>query len=209
LTGTPLEMPQLQRGSDPVCGKIAMKAETVLVDPHGGLANVVVRIAPGTVPPFTPPVPVVVDQRDCMYRPRVQAGVVGQTLEVRNDDDTAHNVNARRLVLGQRADRETLFNRAQPRGSAPVTTSLEPGVDVVKLKCDMHGWMQGFVVVSDNPYAAVSGADGTFAIEGVPVGHRTLQVWHEYYGLKTIEVDVVEGKTAEVAVAFVASEVSR
>jgi hypothetical protein len=202
LTGTAPEMPPLQRGSDPVCGATPATAETVLVDGGGGLANAVVRVAPGTVPAWTPPGPLVVDQVDCMYRPRVQAGVVGQTLEVKNGDPTAHNVNARRLELGQRSDQETLFNRSQPRGSAPVTTALAEGVDVLKLKCDMHGWMQGYVVVSDNPYAAVSAADGGFAIADVPAGARTLEVWHELYGVKRVEITVAEGDEASVELSF-------
>jgi hypothetical protein len=206
LTGTPPEMPMLQRGSDPVCGKTPMRAENVLVDDHGGLANAIVRVAPGTVPAWTPTAAVVVDQRDCMYRPRVQPGVVGQALAIENGDATAHNVNARPLAFVDRVERGALFNRAQPRGAAAITATLEAGIDVVKLKCDMHGWMQGFVVVSDNPYAAVTDAHGGFAIDAVPVGHRALQVWHEHYGLKHVEVDVVEGQAAEVAVAFVAPE---
>lgn len=201
LTGTPPEMPALQRGSDPVCGATPMKAETVVVS-GGGLVNAVVRVAPGSVPPVAPSAKVVVDQKDCMYRPRVTVGVGGQTLEVRNGDTTSHNVNARRLELGKRADLETLFNRGQPAGSPPVTTELKAGVEVLKLKCDMHGWMQGFVVISDNPYGAVTGEGGRFQLDGVPVGARDVQVWHELYGVKTAKVTVAEGQAAELEVAF-------
>jgi hypothetical protein len=197
LTGTPPEMPLLQRGADPICAARQMHAETVRVGAGGGLENALVRIEPGAVPGWVPAQPVVVDQVDCMYRPRVQGGVRGQTLEVRNSDQTSHNVNARRVAWGERRDSQTIFNRAQTAGSPPLTGPIRDA-DILKLKCDSHGWMQGFVVVSDNPYFDPTGDDGRFTIEKAPVGTYTLQSWHEYYGVKSAKVTVEEGKTATV-----------
>ena len=201
LTGTPPAMPLLQRGSDAFCAKKEMRAETVLVGTGGGLANTLVRIAPGAAPGWVPAAPVIVDQSDCMYRPRVQGAVEGQLLKVKNSDGTMHNVNARRLPWGERRDTETLFNRGQPKGSAPLEGKIRDA-DIMKLKCDSHGWMQGYVVVGDHPYHATSAADGAFIIDKAPAGTYELQVWHEYYGVKTVPVTVAEGKTATVDVAF-------
>jgi len=201
LTGTPPEMPALQRGSDAVCAAKEMRAETVLVGPDGGLQNALARVEPGAVPGWVPSAPVVVDQVDCMYRPRVQGGVRGQTLEVRNSDRTTHNVNARRLPWGERRDTETIFNLGQPAGSPALTGPIRDQ-DVLKLKCDAHGWMQGYVVVSDNPYFATTGQDGRFTIEKAPVGSYTVQVWHELYGVKTQKVTVKEGATASLDIAY-------
>jgi hypothetical protein len=197
LVGTPPEMPLLQRGADPVCAAKEMHAEVVRVGQGGGLENALVRIEPGAVPGWVPATPVVVDQVDCMYRPRVQGGVRGQTLEVRNSDQTSHNVNARRVAWGERRDNETIFNRGQTAGSPPLTGPIRDA-DIMKLKCDSHGWMQGYVVVSDNPYFDPTGDDGRFTIERAPAGTYTLQAWHEFYGVKTAQVTVEEGKTAAV-----------
>jgi hypothetical protein len=201
LTGTPPEMPLLQRGSDAFCAKKEMHAETVVVGAGGALANTLVRIAPGAVPTWLPSAPVVVDQSDCMYRPRVQGAVKGQVLKVKNSDGTMHNVNARRLPWGERRDTETLFNRAQPAGSPELEGPIRDQ-DIMKLKCDSHGWMQGYVVVGDSPYHATSGTDGAFTIDRAPVGTYDLQVWHEFYGIKTVPVTVADGKTATVDVAY-------
>lgn len=188
LTGDAPEMPLLRRGSDPVCDTGEMRAETITVGAEGGLANVLVRIKPGTVKGWIPDEAVIIDQTDCMYRPRVTGGVKGQTVEVRNSDKTTHNVHARHLPLGKRQGIETIVNRAQPSG---VLMSFELGDEpVAKLKCDYHGWMQGFIVVSDNPYFAVTGVDGTFKLEDAPAGPQTLEVWHEYYGLKELPIEV-------------------
>jgi len=201
LTGTPPEMPMLQRGSDSFCAQKEMKAETVVVGDGGALANTLVRIAPGAVPGWIPDETVVVDQRDCMYRPRVQGAVRGQRLQVRNSDGTMHNINARRLPWGERRDTETLFNRGQPKGSPPMEGKIRDG-DIMKLKCDSHGWMQGYVVVGDTPYHSTSGSDGHFTIEKAPVGTYELQAWHEMYGIKTAKVTVEEGKAATVDFTF-------
>jgi Carboxypeptidase regulatory-like domain len=200
LSGTPPEMPVLQRGSDGFCAKKEMRAETVLVG-DGGLQNALARIEPGAVPGWVPSEPVVVDQVDCMYRPRVQGGVRGQMLEVKNSDQTMHNVNARRLPWGERRDVDSIFNRGQTAGAPPIKDSISDA-DIVKLKCDVHGWMQGYVVVSDNPYFATSDEQGRFTIEKAPVGSYSVQIWHEYYGIKTEKVTVKEGATATVEVTY-------
>lgn len=204
ITGKTPEMPLLKRGSDPACDTGEMRAETILVDKEGGLANVVVRIKPGSVPAWLPSTPVIVDQKDCMYRPRVQGGVRGQTVEVRNDDPTTHNVHARHLPLGRRQGIETIMNRAQPAG---VKMSFELGEEpVAKLKCDYHGWMQGYVVVSDNPYFGVTSSKGAYVIKDVPVGTHSIELWHEFYGMKTGEVTVEEDGTATLDVSYDAAK---
>jgi len=206
IKGETPEMPLLRRGSDPSCDKGEMRAETILVGkaPEGsegaGLANVLVRIKPGTVPAWTPSGTVIVDQKDCMYRPRVQGGVRGQTVQISNTDATTHNVHARHLPMGKRQGIETIMNRAQPSG---MNMSFELGEEpVAKLKCDYHGWMQGYVVVSDNPYFGVSKSSGAFEIPDVPTGTHEVELWHEYYGVKTASLTVEEGKAAELSYSY-------
>jgi plastocyanin len=200
IKGETPEMPLLRRGSDPACDKGEMRAETILVGEGGLLANVLVRIKPNTVPAWTPSGTVKVDQTNCMYRPRVQGGVRGQTVEITNADATTHNVHARRLPLGRRQGVETLMNRAQPAG---VSMTFELGDEpVAKLKCDYHGWMQGYIVVSDNPYFAVSSKTGAYEMQGVPTGTHTIEMWHEYYGLKTASVTIEDGAVASLDYSY-------
>ena len=87
----------------------------VIVNPNNTLKDVLVRIAPGTVKgKFTAPATAApVKQQDCMYVPRVQGVVAGQTIEVENDDKTMHNVHT---YKGQ----ETVLNQGQPAGSPPI-----------------------------------------------------------------------------------------
>jgi plastocyanin len=200
LEGEAPEMPVLPRGTDPVCAKDEMRAETITTSDDGDLANVVVRVAPGTVKGWAPSEPVLVDQTKCMYRPRVQGAVAGQKLLVSNADATAHNVHLRDVELGKRQGKATLWNRQQPVGMKPIEGTVED-VDVIRLKCDQHGWMSGYIVVSDNGYHQVTGAEGRFELE-VPAGEITLQAWHEFYGIKEQKVTVPEGGAVDVDFTF-------
>jgi hypothetical protein len=69
--------------------------------------------------------------------------------------------------------------------------------DVVKFKCDVHPWMTGYVLVTDNPFFSVTGDDGAFEIKNVPAGKYTVEVWHERLGSQTQEVTVADGKPVE------------
>ena len=196
LNGTPPEMPMTKRDADPFCAKTPMKDEEVVVGPGGGLGNVVVRVTEGASGHYDPPAaPATIDQSACMYRPRVQAVVAGQTLSIRNGDQTLHNVH------GYKGP-STLFNQAEIPGLPPIARKMgEPG-DVLKFKCDVHPWMTGYVVVNANPYFAVTGPDGKFKIAGLPPGKYTLTAWQERYGTKTAPVTVAENKPAEVSFAY-------
>lgn len=183
----------LDTALDPAC-TTALADETVLVR-DGRLANVMVRLKGALPEVAVPSEPAVMDQTGCAYRPRVLGAMVGQTLQVRNGDGTLHNVHS---YAGAR----TLFNRAQPPGARAMDTTFPAGTEVVRLKCDVHPWMLGWVVVAPHPWFAVSAADGTFTLEGAPVGTWEIEAWHESLGTKSGTVTITEGGTAEVAFAY-------
>jgi plastocyanin len=196
LNGAAPEMPLTKRDADPFCARTPMKEEEVVVGRGGGLKNVVVRITEGADGHTEPPATIAtLDQTACMYRPRVQAIVAGQMISIRNGDQTLHNVH------GYKGP-STLFNQAEIPGLPPIARKLgEPG-DVLKFKCDVHPWMTGYVVVSGNPFFAVSDDNGQFRIGDVPAGKYTLTAWHERYGTKTTEITVAADKPTEVSFQY-------
>ncbi len=202
LSGEAPERVPLQRGSDPVCAQSDMLTESVVTGDDGGLKDVFVRVDGGDedLRAPAPDGPVVVDQEACMYRPRVQGAVTGQTLRVKNSDSTLHNVRGREMTLGGTVG-STLYNLAQPAG-APAIEQGVGDVDVVELGCDMHAWMQAFVVVSDHPYFATTGEQGRFRIENVPTGSFELSTWHPHYGEKREEITVEEAATVEIEITY-------
>lgn len=178
--------------ADPFCAKqAAAKEEDLVVGKGGELKNVVVRIAKGLSGTFpTPAEEVVMDQLGCAYKPHVAVAQAGQTVAIKNSDQTLHNVHTYKGP-------STLFNQAQVFGTPPIKKKA-PGVgDVVKFKCDVHPWMTGYLLVTDNPFFAVTGADGSFSIPNVPPGEYTVEAWHEKLGTKQAKVTVAAGKPAE------------
>lgn len=190
---------ELNMKSDPFCAKQPVAHdEDAVVGAGGEVKNVVVRIVKGLSGTFpTPADEVVMDQRGCVYAPRVVVAQAGQTVAIKNSDQTLHNVHTYKGP-------STLFNQAQVGGQAAIKKKAPGAGDVVKFKCDVHPWMTGWLVVTDSPFFAITGADGAFNIPNVPPGAYTVEAWHERFGTKQGTVTVAAGKTAELKLELAA-----
>ncbi|NIP87079.1 MAG: hypothetical protein GTO03_16555 [Planctomycetales bacterium] len=164
-----------------VCGKFDLKAESVAVGPDGGLASVVVWVRTKNVkvhPDFaqTAGDQIVFDNKDCRFTPHVEAIRTGQTLQLKNSDSVAHNSQALTSANPQ-------FNVNLPPGGTHEVVFQKAERLPVPISCAIHPWMKGYLVIRDNPYTAVSGADGKFQIENLPAGTELeFQVWQEAAG---------------------------
>lgn len=200
--GTPPTMPELPRQTDPVCAAVKMNAPYVLVDgAMKGVKDTVVRLPVGAAPKAAPPAePLAIDQVSCMYVPRVAGVVAGQSIAIKNSDKTTHNIHTY-------AGDETVFNEAQQPGAADIKKEVEadPGA-ILKLKCDVHKWMEAHIVVTDHNVFTVTGGDGHFKLENVPAGTYKLEAWHPYLGLKTADVTVEAGKPAEAKFTYATAD---
>jgi hypothetical protein len=195
--GEPPEQRKQERNVDAKCSP-QDKADEAIVVAKGKLRDVLVRIKNGEAGKHDAPAePVVVDQRGCMYAPRVVGIVVGQKLVVRNGDATNHNVWG--VLHGK-----DLVNKMQMAGSADL--AIDPSAakpdDVIELKCGVHAWMKAYVPVQDHSFFAVTGADGKFEIKDLPVGTYTLEAWHPVLGTKSVRVKIGKGKLADVTARF-------
>jgi plastocyanin len=135
---------------------------------------------------------VVLDQSGCRYHPHVLGVMVGQNLEIRNSDPVLHNIKAK-------ATKNRPFNVSQPSAGMKTMRTFSTPEVMVALECNVHGWMNAFVGVLSHPFYAVTGADGSFSLKGLPPGTYTIEAWHEKYGTLTATVTVTgtETKTAD------------
>lgn len=194
--GEPPTQETLRRDSDQKCAK--GRADEAVVVTKGRLRDVVVRVKNGGGGKHTAPTTAAfIDQQDCMYTPRVIGIVAGQKLQVRNSDNTFHN------VWGTLANKD-LFNKPQAPKAEDLT--LDPSTakagDVVELKCGAHSWMHAYVTVQDHPFFAVTKADGTFEIKGLAIGTYELEAWHPTLGTKTMKVVIGKAKRGDVSARF-------
>lgn len=175
-----------------VCGGIREEPE-IIVGADKGVKDAVaylVEVAKGKPWPAMA-APPELDNIKCTFEPRVQVMPAG-TLTVVNSDPVLHNTHG---FYGKR----TAFNLALPNKDQAIEAELERG-GTVRVECDAHGWMLGWVYVVDNPYYAVTGEDGSFTIGDVPPGDYTLVVTHEFTGPTEIPVTVTAGAATDVPV---------
>lgn len=140
------------------------------------------------------------DQKGCEFRPFFQVMRNGKNLKAMNSDPVGHNIHTYEQI--GRAKR-TVLNVSQTKQGSVInkTINLRRGVGM-KVECDKHDFMHGFVFVAKNPYYAVVGKDGTFKIDDVPPGTYMIKAWHGVLGEKKASVTVEGGKTAKVDFEF-------
>src|SRR5262249_23599394 len=145
------------------------------VGPGGVLRNAVVYLSDihAGKPSNHEPAPVF-DNIKCAFVPHVLTASVGDTLEIHNSDPFLHDAHA---WLGTR----TLFNVGILPGHTAKQPLNDPGL--IHINCNVrHTWMHAYLFVADDPYHAVTGADGRFTFDQVPAGTYTVHVWHELLG---------------------------
>jgi hypothetical protein len=188
--GTAPKPRPLPTDADPLCKpEPGATSETLLVGGNNGLQNVFVYVKDGlgarTYP--VPTEPVLLDQKGCRYIPHVLGMQVGQTLRVTNSDPALHNVNS--------APKENKgFNFGQPAGVPAATRVFDRPEIGLPFRCDVHNWMNAYAGVVAHPFFAVTKADGSFEIKGLPPGSYTVEAWHEQLGTATQSI-TVDGKT--------------
>jgi hypothetical protein len=203
LEGTPPHQRPIDMSKEPSCAKVhtsPVTTENVVVGPNGELQNVVLYISEGLSASESSAVPSAVpelNQKGCQYVPHVLALDVNQHFKVVNSDQTSHNIHPLPKVGG--ANHE--WNKSQPQGSAPFDLTWSAEEVAIPVKCNVHPWMHGYMVVVKGPYA-VTDDKGDFSLENIPPGSYTVTAWQELYGTQTQKVTVTAGKPETVNFTF-------
>ncbi|HEV2837250.1 MAG TPA: carboxypeptidase regulatory-like domain-containing protein [Pyrinomonadaceae bacterium] len=206
--GTPPAPKKIDTAADPVCGQKNPNLatdDTIVKD--GKLANTFVYIKDGTVEGgkkvseyawSTPTTAVQLDQNGCHYAPHVLGIQVNQKISITNSDATQHNIHPT-------PKNNPEWNQTQPNGAPPIEKSFNRAEILIPVKCNQHPWMKAYIGVMRTPFFAVSSADGTFEIKGVPPGKYTVVAWREGGANgteKTLEVTVPANGAAKADFSF-------
>jgi len=205
VAGQPPSQRKINMGAEQYCktqhAANPPSEQKVVTNPDGTLRYVFVFIKEGLAGKQfpTPTEQVVIDQRGCMYDPHVLGIMVGQPLKILNSDPLLHNIHSL-------AKNSPQFNIGMPIQGMDLPTKKFAAEEVmVRIKCDVHPWMESFVGVLNHPFYYVTGDGGSFELKDVPEGTYTIEAWHETFGTKTQSVTVKAGEPVEVNFTFQAA----
>ncbi|MCY4402444.1 MAG: hypothetical protein OXD54_07705 [Candidatus Poribacteria bacterium] len=187
------------------------KSEALVVSKGKGIQNVVISVRTRAreelkMPKENPKV----DQVGCRYLPHVLVVPVGVTVTVTSSDPVAHNVHSH-------AEKNEAPNvQIASKGKTYPYTITK--AEAIKLTCDIHAWMSGYIVAVDSNYYTVTGQKdekdnyispddyekssdaGKYTIKDVPAGRARVIAWHEDLGSANTTVEVPA--TGDISVDF-------
>ncbi len=197
LSGDAPEMKMIQVTKDQeVCGK-ERKPETLILKGKSVMnAVITVKDVKSGKKLEVPSKNIEFVQKGCQFQPHMMVVPVGAALDVLNKDPITHNIHTF-------PKENQPMNKAQPKTLPKVTSPKFEVPEIVKVQCDIHrGLMSAWLIVSDNPYAVISDADGKFKIKDLPEGEYEVEVWHELLGKQTQKVSIKGGQDAKMDVAL-------
>lgn len=200
--GTAPEREELDTNRE--CAKIRESpplSQNVVVNDNGTLKWVFVYVKEGLGDQSfsTPQASVTLDQDGCVYKPHMFGVQTGQSFTIRNSDPFQHNIHA--LPETNRP-----FNFSQPVQGMTQQRSFPQEEVMIRVKCDVHSWMEAYIGVVGHPYHSTTGGEGSYSLDNLPAGDYVVEAWHEEYGAKTQKVSVAEGDTTSLDFTFSGGE---
>jgi hypothetical protein len=118
---------------------------------------------------------VVIDQPCCKFVPHALGIRHGQDLVAKNSAPVPHNINWAGI-------KNPGGNVLIPASGSHTVPGLIAERTPVRLSCNIHPWMVGWLRVFDHPYFAVTDENGNFEIKLAPAGNYQLMSWQEAVG---------------------------
>lgn len=189
----------IDMSADPFCAQSNPKggtSEGILAGSQGELENVIVYVSSGLEGKSfdAPQEPVVLEQKNCTYKPHIVTMRSNQKLQIVNDDKTTHNIHPE-----PNNNRE--WNKSQPPGM-PVEDTFAREEIAIRVKCNVHPWMRSYIAVFKHPYYSVTGKGGTFELKNLPPGTYRISAWQEELGTQVQTVTVGASETKSIDFVF-------
>jgi plastocyanin len=149
---------------------LAARIEAYVATPAGSpVVDSAVVIEPIPAAPRARRATATIEQRDRELVPYVTIVQTGTAIDFPNRDPFKHHLYS----FSKAKNFEIKLYAGKP--SQPVVFD-KPGE--VALGCNIHDWMEAYVLVVDAPYFAKTGANGRALIANVPPGRYQLRLWH-------------------------------
>ena len=199
LTGKRPKERSIDASPDPICTEVNPDLTTEwAVGQKGKLANVFVYVKSDALAYYAfeqPDAIAILEHKGCRYAPHLLGIRTGQLLTIVNSDPTQHNTHPTPKMNPE-------WNQTQPEGGPPLTKTFKHAETFIPFKCNQHPWEKAYVGVFDHPFFAISDESGNYRMEGLPPGHYTVVAWHERFGEKTVDVQLVAGEARAVSFDF-------
>lgn len=175
-------------------GATPVLEETIVVGANQGLKDVIVYIKDAPASDGSNQPMLDLDQVNCMYTPHVLPIQVSQKLQIKNSDPTFHNSH---WVTEKNGDK----NIGITQSGAPAIVSFA-AQEFIRMRCDVHPWMESWIGVLEHPFFATTARDGAFKIEKLPPGSYTLATWHPILGEREQAIVVSETGAADLTIDY-------
>ena len=181
------------------CGKENRVIDYVDVK-NGALRNVVVYLSKVKSGKKFEKIEAKIDQKGCSFMPFMSVMTNDTTFQATNSDPVLHNIHTYE-IMGRA--KKTVMNVSQPKQGSVTKkkVKLKRGAGM-KIECDAHDFMHGFVFVAKNPYYAVVAEDGTYTINDIPAGKYKVKAWHGTLGEQKAKATLKGGDVATVDFTF-------
>lgn len=190
FSGTPPPAKPLKVNKDTqVCGT-DKASEGLVVGANKGIKHAVVSLRGARGPAPKPAQKPALDQKGCQFAPHVIVVPAGAEVDILNSDGILHNVHTY-------SSANAPFNKAQPKFKKVMTEKFDKP-EIIRVQCDVHGWMLAWIVVGEHGAYAVTDETGAFKIDNVAPGKHNVEVWHETLGKLSQAVDVKAGAPTRV-----------
>lgn len=167
-----------------VCGRTEQYDKRLIVSKNQGIQNAVVYLTgvQGGKPLSSLGNEFILDQQGCSYEPHVLLVPVNTPLQILNNDGILHNFHTF-------SKKNRPVNMSQPEFREKMEMTFKHP-EFIQARCDVHGWMSCWIIVTDQPYYAITDAEGNFVLNDIPPGNYQLNCWQEMLGEQTIAVTV-------------------
>ncbi len=150
--------------------------------------------------PLPKEVPILAVDR-CQFVPRVIATLVDQNLRLAMRDPILHQIRGWEMLDNGRLP---LFHIPDLGEGGEATLPLKARrSSIIKWTCDQHSFMEGWLLLTANPYVTVSDDHGVFRLTDVPPGTHTVGAWHPVLGYQEAKITLISGRQETLELTFV------